>query len=327
MMLRTWLESLPQWNPETEPDYLADFYRSYLEFADKGVEPFCIRMMKKWHVRMVELMLGVSNENPLMPILKGPQHIGKSYFVRHILPPELRDYKMEIPPSQHFDKDLIIQMSETFYIVFDEISFNSSYNNNSLKQLITSNTSTLRDAYAHYREHRERRASLVATTNEDNFIPDTQGTRRFLVLDIKATVDLNQFPLPYEGAYAQAMYLINNGFDSYPTQEESRLISQHNSVYAKIVDCEEALATFMRKTDDTTKTEAKSAGDIMQELSRRGYKGQGFSASSIGKALKKMGFESRLIHGTRKYYVSIVPYEEHHAENRRDAALFTPQIE
>jgi predicted P-loop ATPase len=42
----------------------------------------------------------------------------------------------------------------------------------------------------------------VATTNEDRFIRDVQGNRRYLVVDLKGTVDLEAFPLPYEGAYA-----------------------------------------------------------------------------------------------------------------------------
>ena len=40
--------------------------------------------------------------------------------------------------------------------------------------------------------------------------------------------DLDAFPLPYEGAYAQALYLLDHGFQPKPTQEESQLISQHN---------------------------------------------------------------------------------------------------
>ena len=34
-----------------------------------------------------------------------------------------------------------------------------------------------------------------------------------LVIDLKGTVDLENFPLPYEGAYAQALYLLDHGFN------------------------------------------------------------------------------------------------------------------
>ena len=38
-----------------------------------------------------------------------------------------------------------------------------------------------------------------------------------LVIDLKGTVDLENFPLPYEGAYAQALYLLDHA-DGRPDQ-------------------------------------------------------------------------------------------------------------
>ena len=93
---REWLDGLKPWNPDTDPDYLSDFYVGHLEFGDPDNEPFYDQMLKKWHVGMVALMLGRISENPQMPIFKGLQHIGKTYFVLHLLPPELRAYRLEV---------------------------------------------------------------------------------------------------------------------------------------------------------------------------------------------------------------------------------------
>ena len=322
----SWLNSLKPWNPDTDPDYLRDFYIGHLEFNDPESEDFYDQMLKKWHVGMVALMLGRISENPQMPIFKGLQHIGKTYFVRHILPPELRDYRLEVGPSERIDKDFIISLSETPLILFDEISFGSNQKSEAFKYIVTSSRSNVRDSYARFRELRERRASLIATTNEDNFIRNTEGTRRYLVIDLKGTVDLENFPLPYEGAYAQALYLLDHGFIPQPTHEESQLITNHNRRFEEPNDCEEAILTFLRQPDGIGSSETMSAGDIIHELNYRGFRGREYNANNIGKTMKKLGFESKKIRGQNKYLVTKVDFAQHNLDNKEDARQFVPEI-
>ena len=324
--VRSWLEGLKPWNPETDQDYLRDFYNGHLEFGDPENETFYEQMLKKWHVGLVALMLGRINENPQMPIFKGSQHIGKSFFARHILPPELSDYRLEVGPSERIDKDFIISLSETPLILFDEISFGPKQKSEAFKYIITSSRSNVRDAYARFRESRERRASLVATTNDDNFIRESEGSRRYLVVDLKGTVDLDQFPLPYEGAYAQAIYLLDHRFQPKPTQEESLLITEHNRRYMEANDCEEAILTLLAIPCEQSPQEALSAGDIMRLLSIYGFHGKEYNANSIGKAMKKLGFDSKLIRGTRKYLVTKIDPTSHEEASKLDACEFVPEV-
>lgn len=325
--LNEWLDSLKPWNPEVDPDYLHDFYVGHLGFNDPENEDFYDLMFKKWHVSMVALIRDRSNENPLMPIFKGSQHIGKSYFARHILPPHLSDYRLEPSPTDRIDKDSIISLTETPLIILDEISFGNSQRAEAFKYIITSQKFNVRDAYAHYRESRQRRASLIATTNEDCFIPNTEGTRRYLVVNLKETVDLVNFPLPYEGAYAQALYLLDHGFELKPDQAESQLLTQHNSRYIELNDCEEALKTFVHKPTDTGSSTTISAGELLQQLVFRGFHGKQFTAAEIGKAMKRMGFEKKIIKGKTKYHVVLpdnmtsLPLS---MENAQDVKEFIP---
>ena len=184
----------------------------------------------------------------------------------------------------------------------------------------------MRDAYARFRESRKRRASLIATTNEDNFIRNAEGSRRYLVVDLKGTVDLENFPLPYEGAFAQALYLLDHGYQPKPDQEESQLISQHNSLYIEPNDCEEVLKTFLRKPEKEEQGIALSAGDILTELGNLGHRGRSFSTSEIGKAMKRMNFESKRILGYTKYLVVLVGREIRHKENEADSREFIPDV-
>ena len=129
-----------------------------------------------------------------------------------------------------------------------------------------------------------------------------------------------------EGAYAQALYLLDHGFQPKPTHDESQLITEHNRRFEEPNDCEEAIRTFLRQPDGIGSSETMSSGDIMHELNYRGFRGREYNANNIGKTMRKLGFESKVIHGTRKYLVVKVDFALHTTENKEDAKEFTPDI-
>lgn len=317
-VVSTWLNGLPPYNPDTDPDYIADFFGDHLEYVDAENADFYQQMLTKWFVCMVALWTGRANENPLMPVFCGEQHIGKTYFIRRILPPQLRQYYKEPSPSDPVDKDFIISLSEVAMIFMDEFYISSDVKSNAYKAVVTSTQSNLRDAYGHFREVRQRKASLIGATNQKRFIHDVEGNRRYLGIDLKGTTDLNSHPLPYEGAYAQAMWMIDNGFQYKPTHEESEALTQHNHDFMELNDCEEALMVFVRHPDDNAVAEAYSAGDLIQELSQRGFRGKSFNASNIGKAMKKLKFKSMTSKGRTKYLVNIIDYDTQQRERKAE---------
>lgn len=315
---RSYLDELPKWK-EGDTDYILEFFIDHMEFGDPENLEFYAQMFRKWFVCMVALWIKKVKENPLMPVLYGPQHIGKTFFVRHILPPQLASYLNEVNPSAKVDKDFEISLAETPLMFLDEFSVNSLQKSEAYKYAITSSSSYRRDSYAHFRETRERKATLIAATNHDKFIMEAEGNRRYLAVNLVDTVNLNDHPLPYEGAYAQALWLLENGFDPKPTREESELISEHNLPYLMPNDCEEALRTFVRMPSEFDNAEAYSAGDLLRELNQRGFSGRSFKTVAIGRAMKNMGFESKKIRGTFKYNVVLADYDRQKRERIDDA--------
>ena len=312
----TWLDGLAPYNPDTDPDYIADFFDGHLQYVDSENADFYQQMLTKWFVGMVALWIGRAKENPIMPVFCGDQHIGKTYYIRHLLPPELRDYYKEPSPCDPVDKDFIISVSEVSMIFMDEFSITSDTKSNAYKAILTSTQSNMRDAYGRFREVRKRKASLIGATNHKRFIRDVEGNRRYLGIDLKGTVDLNDKPLPYEGAYAQALWLIDNGFQFKPTHEESEALTLHNYDFMELNDCEEALMVFVRHPAGDETTEAYSAGELLQELNTRGFRGKGFNVVNIGKAMKKQKFRSAISSGRTKYLVKIIDYDTQKRERK-----------
>ena len=313
-----YLDSLETFNPDIDPDYLHDLFTGHLHFGDPENSDFYQKMLEKWFVGMVALWTGRTNENPIMPVFCGPQHIGKTYYIRHLLPTELRQYYKESNPRDPVDKDFIISLSEVVMIFLDEFSISTDLKSDAFKAIISSSQSNLRDSYGHFREVRMRKASLIGATNHQQFIRDHEGNRRYVGINLVGTENLNDKPLPYKGAFAQALYMLNQGYNPKPTQEDSALISEHNRNFMVMNDCEEALKSFIRKPVNET-PEAFSAGELMQELSCRGFRGPSFNANNIGKAMKRLGYEVKKVNGYNKYILVIANDDRQKSERIKDA--------
>lgn len=318
-----YLQSLPEWH-EGDTDYIHDFFVGHMEFGDPESTELYDMMFRKWFLGMVDLWRGKTEENPIMPVLYGMQHIGKTYFVRHILPPQLASYIFPVNPSTRVDKDFEIAMSETPLMFLDEFSVSNLQKSEAYKYAITASKSYLRDSYDHFREMRTRKASLIAATNNKHFIREAEGDRRYLAVNLIGTVNLNDHPLPYDGAYAQALWLLDHGHSAKPTHEESQLISRHNQQYLMPDDVEEALRTFVRKPEPTDNPEAYTAGDLMNVLYVMGFRGSKYTTQAIGRAMKAMGFECVKRHGLNKYIVVIADAGRQQQERKSDVDDVVP---
>ncbi len=316
---RDYLEGLPEWK-EGDPDYIHDFFVGHMEFGDPENMEFYDLMFHKWFVGMVGLWLETYEENPIVPVLYGEQHIGKTFFVRNILSRPLQRYLFPVSPSARVDKDFEIAMSETPLMFLDEFNINNQTKSDAYKYAATSTKSYVRDSYAHHREMRIRKASLIAATNHEQFIRETEGMRRYLAVNLAGTVNLNNAPLPYDGAYAQAYYLIKHGYHHKPTQEESALITEHNQPYVMNDDVAEVLQTLLRIPEAGEITEAFSAGDILNLLNIRGFRGRAFNTNNIGKAMTKIGFQIKRTRKGKLYLAVVIEPEQRHQQRLQAAA-------
>ena len=315
-----WLSCLKPWNPDTDPDYIGEFFIGHMEFGPLADPNYYDKMFRRWLVGLVALWLGRIDENPVMLTFCGKEHVGKTFFAINVLPPQLRRYLTTIRPNDPVNNDTMLTLAEVLLVIFDEININSDSKSNMMKYIITSGTTNLREAYGRYRKARRRRASLIATTNYLQFLRETEGSRRYVCIDLVSTKNIFEFPLNYEGAYAQALYLLNHGFSPKPTFEESLLVSEHNRAFMAPNDCEEALLTFLRLPTEQDNPVALSAGDLLQELSNHGFYRRSFSAVEIGKTMKRLGFASKMVRGHNKYLVVIIDAAAHQQERVNDAA-------
>ncbi|MBR5657617.1 MAG: PriCT-2 domain-containing protein [Prevotella sp.] len=316
-----YLDSLEIWE-EGDPDFIFDMF-SCLPMKDEENRDFLIEMQRKWFVNMVAMMKGVETENPLMPIYAGPEYTMKSTFVRNILPPELRKYYIEVTPAQQLDKDFLISMSDSPLISFDELSIGKDQKADALKQAITLNETNVRAPYGRKSKWRKRTCSFIGTTNENQLLPNIGGRRRFLIISIADNIKPRLETINYEGAYSQALHLLQDTNYNYkPTKAESQRISLLNAPFMITSECEAVLGTLLRKPNDGEKGLALAAGDILRLLNEKHIYGRDFNVNNIGKAMSKMLFESRKIHGYPKYLCVVITDTELEQAQKDQAAMF-----
>ena len=316
-----YLNGLETWSDD-DPDYIYDMF-SCLHMKDEENKEFLIEMERKWFVNMVAMMIGKETENPLMPIYSGPEYTMKSTFVRSILPPELRKYSIEVTPAQQLDKDFLISMSDSPLISFDELSIDKDQKADALKQAITLNETNVRAPFGRKSKRRKRTCSFIGTTNENQLLPNFGGRRRFLIVSIADDGLPRLKTINHEGAYSQALYLLSETDYNYkPTKAESQRISLLNAPFMVTSDCEAVLRTLLRKPNDGEKGVALDAGDILRLLNENHIYGRDFNVNNIGKAMSKMLFESKKIHGYPKYRCVIITGSELEQAQKDQAMMF-----
>jgi predicted P-loop ATPase len=223
-----YLEGLPEWD-ESKPDYIAELARTVKVEGDEEEQALFAKHLRKWFVAMVASWIDPRIVNHTVLVLLGRQGVYKSTWFAYLLPPELRSYYNVKANSTYLDKDDLLALSQFLLICYDEIDTMDSQNANFLKAAVTTTTTNIRAAYAHYNEERFHLASLCGTGNKRHFLNDSSGSRRWLVYWVDSIVSPYTLKLDYQGIYSQAYSLLKSGFRYWFDTDETAEQESHNS--------------------------------------------------------------------------------------------------
>ena len=229
--------SLPTWNGKT--DYIAQLAQRV-----KTTDPaFFIDSLRHWLVGMVACAIDDKVQNQQLLLLHGGQGSGKSTFIRKLLPPELDTYYrcgMIIPEN----KDHLLKLSSSLIIDLDEFDTLPSWQMQSLKRLIVQGVVTERKVFDLQMNNFIRRASFIASTNDQHFLVDILENRRYLINTI-LSID-NSGPVNHQGIYAQALALYRQGYRYWYEKEEVTFLNKRNESFRQKDPVEENLFFYFR---------------------------------------------------------------------------------
>ena len=292
-----YLRGLPKWDGK---DHIAQL-ASTVKTNDAQWESY----LKVWLRALVMCLKHKEVVNHTMLILVGGQGVGKTTWLNNLVPKQLEQYKYvgTITPG---NKDSLIHLAECMLINLDELENLNRKDIGVLKSVITMPSIRLRRSYGRFSEEFSRKASFAGSINEDQFLTDTTGSRRFLPfkvesIDYQHTVDIDQ-------VYAQALTECKMGKEYYFTPEQNKQISERNEEFRRLSLEEDLLLQFFETPTELNQGQRMSVSEIIDHIcSYSNYSAHNLHPNSIGRALKKMGFEQKRNGGKRFYELVLLP--------------------
>lgn len=241
-------------------DYLQDCYTEYKQLSDiyddpvntlwktlhlsataQENEPFLKKLFIKWLVGCVAIAhnTGETNLQGVL-VLKGGQGIGKTTFAKKLVPAGT-DWFVEGLSINTKDKDSVL-LATSFWIgelgELSETFRKSSFDE--LKQFLTRSQDEIRAPYAELARNEPRRTANIATVNDDTFLADKTGNRRYWTIDLDY-IDLDT-PIDVNLLWGAVMVLWKDDKVSYGlTLEEIKQLNRINTRYERVTDMEQVL--------------------------------------------------------------------------------------
>jgi len=328
---KEYLYGLPKW------DYSTDHIKQYLEqvyLSDEENRTDFILSFKKWFVAYVASLDSDPIVNQHCFVLVGGQGKFKTTFLNNLVPKHLRlDYLF----SSKFNfehKDHYKHLGTKMLINLDELATLSRTDVGVLKTILTDDRIITRFSYGEFDTHMWRRASFCGSTNNEQFLSDETGNRRFLCFKIDNIVLDKDFDLDF--IYAQALALYKDGFKFWFDREDIANIEEKNERFFNTTIEQDLIQHYIEKPSEQDikygfNVQYKTATDINIWLAGKSNRINinETTKGRVGSILRKLGYKQiskRLSNSNTPMKVWCVRYvdtpkfvdELGHLENKQD---------
>jgi hypothetical protein len=177
--------------------------------------------------------------------LQGPQLIGKSSWIRNLMPPGLlRD--RSILTGHHLDpgnKDSLTTAIKNLIVEIGELDSSFKRDIARLKGFLTQDRDSVRRPYARTNAEYQRRTVFCATVNDDRFLVDHTGNSRFLTIPVES---INyEHGIDTQQLYAQLYVELQKGAKWWLTTEEDAQLEELNQTHRAVNAIEERIQLVM----------------------------------------------------------------------------------
>ena len=310
--VRDYLNNLPPWDGINRVAELSRHLHAEAVVpgqTDEEAQQALCWALHKWHCAAVGTWLDDNVTNHEVFVLIGKQGIYKTTCFRFLLPPDLRSYFWENAHNAFSSKDDHIALSENCLTVIEEVEATGSHELSELKSLITSDIVKERRPYARFREAKHRLASFCATGNQQHFLTDDTGNRRWLCFKVSHIDDPRTWDINYPQLYAQLVQEFQAGFRYWFDAQDEQRVELLNQPFRVESDEEQLIHTRLRIPKEGEPVKLMNAATICQLLNG-GRVGFPLSSRKISMAMRKIGFAVRHTRNGTFYVVFEIPYDQ-----------------
>lgn len=188
-------------------------------------------MVKRFFIGAVARALQPGCKNDTAFILRGPQGWGKSTFF------EVMASKPWFDDSflSSGEKDQRLKLHYSWLIEWAELEVIFERRSISqVKAFLSCSTDKIRPPYGSSQQTLHRPSVIVGSTNEDHFLADPSGSRRYWVVSLSKRVDIAKLKKERDRIWAAAVALYHSGEQWWLNHEEEKLAKQDVKQYEEV---------------------------------------------------------------------------------------------
>tara|TARA_A100001011_G_scaffold1760_1_gene2044 strand:- start:337 stop:1539 length:1203 start_codon:yes stop_codon:yes gene_type:complete len=191
----------------------------------KTTDPLSDEMLFKWLVGAAQRIFENGCQMDFCLVLKGKQGLRKSTFFRTLCKGFFCDSMAE-------GKDHSMLIGTTWFKAFEELeTITGKKECGELKNLITIREDIFRAPFARNTDHHPRASVFCATVNDDQFLKDQTGNRRFWVIEVKERIDKKQVENDLDSIWKGIMLAYRKGILPMLSEKCEDLSNLRNSQF------------------------------------------------------------------------------------------------
>lgn len=266
-------------------------------------------MVKKWLISVVARTMQERQEKvDTMLILHGGQGMRKSEFFRSLVGTENFSDNIHEISTQNL-KDVMLTIRGKVLAEVSEMEKLFIKGQSLLKAFLSQACDDVRDPYERKIQRQIRKVVFVGSTNEDTFLTDRTGNRRYWVIPLAPEKMTRLTEAEADQVWAEAVYYFRVGMQwYYDTYEEDQMVESINEEYLPIDDLYVRVAGVV---SEGRLPKSHFTGGMLCEvmcIDRTKY------ATHVTRCLKKLGF----VYKMRK--INKVPALGFNSEDRNDGS-------
>lgn len=216
-------------------------------------------------------------------VLVGKQGTFKSTFFRVLSEPWFSDSYMDIT-----NKDSLMQLASAWIYEWSEIeSVTNSRQAGEIKKFVTSQSDTFRAPFARTVQRAPRSGVIVGTTNEDRFLNDETGSRRFWVLRVPEIVNRSLLERWRDQLWAEAAAALAKEESWWLERSEETTREERAEEFSVIDPWTERLTNWIDQNGAEDYTAIELMSQALQLPARDQHSG---NARRIGRTMRDLGF-------------------------------------
>jgi hypothetical protein len=255
-------------------------------------------LLRRWFISAVARALKPGCKVDTVLILQGKQGVLKSTFFSTLVGPWFTDSPIDVD-----NKDGMLLLGKYWIVEWPELqSMFRARDQNTVKAFVSSQRDSFRPPYGRTTVEVPRSSIFVGTTNEEDFLTDDTGNRRYWVIGgCDQRFDLDRLTQWRDQLWAEAVAAYKGGEQWWLTPEEETLLTSRLADYERHDPWDERIKQALANEKALSASGVTTAG-IMEKVLRLGIEHQNRGVQMrVASCLKRIGFVSRRVGNSRAW--------------------------